>query len=382
MTQPKEDVEVLIIGAGIAGVSLAYFLTERGVRDVLVVEREPDPAYHASGRSAATLVELDSIHTVQRLKMLGGRFLLDPPPGFAENPIVDRRGLVALYREPQWTALREAAPSFAKEGLRFELLSPGEASRRVSGVLAESQFDGAAFLPDNGFLDVHELLSSYMRHARHGGAEFRYRTEVLSLLNESGRCRGIATRQGPLRARLVVNAAGAWVGKIAEDSGCLPIQFRPMRRSIVVFKLPEESGIRQWPLVWSETHGLYFRPESGGILFCPMDEAAMEPCDPGADDLAIAAGLERLRALAPSVVPRTLGRRWAGLRTFSPDRVPVVGEDPRLPGFFWLAGQGGCGIETSPILGSVAVDLITTGRTERFEEGLLSPQRFVCGQPA
>jgi D-arginine dehydrogenase len=376
MTQSPENVDVLIVGAGIAGASLAYFLTQRGVTGVVVVEREPYAAYHASGRSAATLVELDPIYTVQKLKMLGGKFLREPPPGFAENPVLDQRGLVALFREPEWSALKQLAPVFEQDGLHFQLLTPREASARVGGALEESQFDGAAFLPENGFLDVHELLSSYMRHARRCGAEFRFRTEVLALLTENGTCCGVVTTEGPVRARLVVNAAGAWVGKIAEGSGVPPIRFQQMRRSIVVFKVPDDAGVRGWPLVWSEAHGLYFRPESGGVLFCPMDEGSMPPCDPGANDTAIAEGLERLRALAPSLVPRTLGRRWAGLRTFASDRVPVVGQDPQLPGFFWLAGQGGCGIETSPILGEVATDLITTGKTKRFDRSLLAPERF------
>jgi D-arginine dehydrogenase len=376
MTQSPEDVEVLIIGAGIAGAALAYFLTQRGIASVVVLEREPYAAYHASGRSAATLVELDPNYTVQKLKMLGGRFLREPPPGFAENPVLEQRGLLALFREPEWSGLQELAPVFERDGLHFQLLTPGEARARVDGVLVESQFDGAAFLPENGFLDVHELLTSYMRHARRRGAEFRFHTEVLALLIENGACCGVMTTEGPVRARLVVNAAGAWVGRIAEGSGALPISFQQMRRSIVVFKVSDASRVRGWPLVWSEAHGLYFRPESGGVLFCPMDEGAMPPCDPGSNDTAIAEGLERLRALAPSLVPRTLGRRWAGLRTFAPDRVPVVGEDPRLRGFFWLAGQGGCGIETSPILGEVATDLITTGKTERFDRRLLAPERF------
>jgi D-arginine dehydrogenase len=378
MKQNQQDAEVVIIGAGIAGTSLAYFLAERGLTDIIVIEREAQAAYHATGRSAATLVELDPIDTVQRLKMLGGRFLRDLPPGLTENPVVEQRGMLGLFREPGWSELCRRVPEFEEDGIRIELLSPREASERLGGVLVENALDGAAFLPENGFLDVHELLSSYTRHARKRGVQFRFRTEVLRLITENGACCGVETPVGPLRARLVVNAAGAWVGTIAENSGAFPVVFSTLRRSIVIFKAPDACDVGGWPLVWSETHGLYFRPESGGLLFCPMDEGSMPPCDPSSDDVKIAEGLERLRVLAPSLVPRALGSRWAGLRTFSPDRVPVVGEDPQLPGFFWLAGQGGCGIETSPVLGQVAADLIMTGRTERFDQSLLSPARFVA----
>ena len=130
-------------------------------------------------------------------------------------------------------------------------------------------------------------------------------------------------------------------GRHRSEGGRERHRFRPMRRSIAILPAPASIDVRRWPMVVSEPHSIYFRPESGGLLFCPMDEAAMAPCDATPDEVIIAAGLERLRALAPALVPRTLGRRWGGLRTFAPDRVPVVGDDPALEGFFWLAGQGG-----------------------------------------
>jgi len=148
----------------------------------------------------------------------------------------------------------------------------------------------------------------------------------------------------------------------------------PHRRTIVVFDVPLD--VRAWPLVASDENRLYFAPESGGLKLSPMDEEPIEACDPVPDDVAVASGFERLAALAPSLVPRAVRRRWAGLRTFAPDRVPVVGEDPRLRGFFWLAGQGGCGIETSPMLGAIAADLIVDGTTARFDAARLAPSRF------
>src|SRR5207237_6958412 len=153
-----------------------------------------------------------------------------------------------------------------------------------------------------------------------------------------------------------------------------PIALVPHRRTIVVFDVGVD--VRGWPLVHSDQDQIYFAPESGGLKLSPMDEDAMEPCDVRPDDVVIVQGLERLRGLAPALVPRSIRRKWSGLRTFAPDRVPVVGEDPRVAGFFWLAGQGGCGIETSPIVGRIAADLIVDGRTERFDASLLAPNRF------
>ncbi len=375
-----KPVDVLVIGAGIAGASLSYFLSERGVTDVLVIERESQPGYHATGRSAATLVELDPIPTLQGLKMLGARFLREPPAGFADNPLLECTGVLSLLREPQWRAMREVTEACRPDGLRSDLLTPREANERLEGVLQEGELTGAVLLPDDGFIDIHELLTSYMRQAKRRGVEFRFGVAVSGIVCEGGRCRGVSTTAGVIRARRVVNAAGAWVGEIARAAGATPIEFRPLRRSIAILPAPAGIDVRRWPMVLSESHNIYFRPESGGLLFCPMDEVAMAPCDASPDEEIIAEGLERLRALAPALVPRVLGRRWGGLRTFAPDRVPVVGDDPALPGFFWLAGQGGCGIETSPALGQIAADLLVSGKTNVFDAAALSPLRF-CASP-
>jgi D-arginine dehydrogenase len=125
-------------------------------------------------------------------------------------------------------------------------------------------------------------------------------------------------------------------------------------------------------------HSIYFTPEAGDLMLSPMDEEPIEPCDPSPDDSVIAAAIERFGALAPTLVPDAIRRRWSGLRSFSPDRAHVVGEDPRRPGFFWLAGQGGCGIETSPAVGRIAADLIVDGRTAIFDASRIAPARFLA----
>ncbi len=366
----REQTEVVIVGAGIAGASLAYFLAEAGTTDVVVLERETQPGTHATGRSAATLVEIDGIPTLQRLKMLGARFFHAQPVGFSEHDVLERRGVLALFREPLWSVLR-ADPQPGAEPLQ-----PAAASARVGGLLDPTGFDGAAWFLNDGYLDVHELLQSYMRHARRRGVTFRTGCEVRGIARVDDRCAGVVTSEGTIAARWVVNAAGAWVGQVAALAGALPIPFAPLRRSAVVFPAPDGVDTGTWPLVWSDPHQLYFRAEPTGLLFSPMDETPQPPSDVHADDVRIAEGLERLRTLAPALVPRTLTRRWAGLRTFSPDRVPVVGEDPTLPGFFWLAGQGGCGIETSPAVGAIAAELLRAGRTSMFDASLLAPARY------
>jgi D-arginine dehydrogenase len=184
------------------------------------------------------------------------------------------------------------------------------------------------------------------------------------------------TDRGEIRTRRVGNAAGAWAGGVGRMSGAAPVALTPRRRCAVVYDPPDDLDVRGWPLVASEAQRVYFEPESGGLMMSPMDEVASLPCDAQPDDLAIAEGFERLRELAPRLVPRAVRRRWAGLRTFSADGAPVVGEDPRVRGFFWLAGQEGNGIVTSGALGPIAVDLLLDGRTDRFDADSLAPTRF------
>jgi D-arginine dehydrogenase len=232
------------------------------------------------------------------------------------------------------------------------------------------------WFPEDGRLDVHELLWSYLRHASHAGVQRRFATEVIDVLVEDGHAAGVVTKRGTLRARWIVNAAGAWAGRVGRMASATTVPVTPHRRTIVTFAIPEGLAVSGWPLTANESHRLYVAPESGGLLVCPMDEDPMEPYDAHPDEMRVAEAIERLEQVAPALVPAGLRRTWAGLRTFTPDRVLVVGEDPRVPGFFWLAGQGGCGIETSPAVGQIATDLLVEGRTDRFDAAQLSPARF------
>lgn len=367
--------EVIIAGGGIAGASLAHFLAERGLTDILLLEREEQPGYHATGRSAATVVEWDLIAALQELKTLGAAFLRTPPAGFSEHQLLDQAGILVTFQEPVWSAVQQVLPTLESRGATVRVLSQAEALDIVP-VLAPEHFDGAVFLPEDGFVDVHELLWSYLRHAGRRGAERRCGVEVQGIRVDKGRVRGVATSAGEFETSWVVNAAGAWAGRIGALAGARPIALTPMRRTMITFAAPEGLNVSRWPLVHDEWHHLYFGPESGGLKACPMDEDPMEPCDARPDELVIAETVERVAKLAPRLRPKTLRRCWAGLRTFAPDRVLVVGEDPLVHGFFWLAGQGGCGIETSPAVGQIAADLLIDGRTGRFDAALLSPARF------
>jgi D-arginine dehydrogenase len=200
--------------------------------------------------------------------------------------------------------------------------------------------------------------------------------EAIGLIAEKGRCVGAATTKGNYRGAWVVDAAGAWAGSIRAMAGTSPLSLTPKRRTIVTFASPSGLDVSGWPLTADQSHGLYFAPESAGLMASPMDETPTGPCDARPDELTVALTMERLKQLAPRLLPKAVTNAWAGLRTFAPDQVLVVGEDPELKGFFWLAGQGGCGIETSPAVGRIASDLMSEGRTEVMGAELLSPERF------
>ncbi|MBW1785101.1 MAG: FAD-binding oxidoreductase [Deltaproteobacteria bacterium] len=368
--------DAIIIGCGIAGASLAYFLAKRGMTDILILEREDQPAYHSTGRSAAVLVEMDLIPTVLRLKLMSAGFLRNPPEGFCENPILHQNGILVLFQGELWEQARRAVPVLKQGGADVGLLSPSEAVSLVPVLLPENS-SGALHLPMDGHLDVHELLWSYLRHARRAGARLSLGEEVKGIIVEQGKCVGLTAEHGEYRAGRVVNAAGAWAGKIRAMAGSSSVSLTPKRRTIITFDPPEGLEVSDWPLTADLSHDLYFSPESGGLMASPMDEAPMAPCDARPDELTIALTIERLKQLAPRLVPKAVTNKWAGLRTFAPDQALVVGEDPELKGFFWLAGQGGCGIETSPAVGRIASDLILDGRTDRMDVGPLSPGRFM-----
>ena len=376
VTLEQQTYDAIVVGAGIAGSSFAYFAAKAGSSRILIIEREAGFGHHASGRSAETLYELDPIPTVQRLKRLGGDWLRNPPADFSEHPLLDPTGALGLFDAEGWANTHPELVRLAQQGMRLELCSPEQAARRVP-LLNPDAIAGAAWMPEAGALDVYEWHSSYLKHARQSGVQVLFDTEVTGVLRAGGRCVGVRTSRGSARAPWVVNAAGAWASPLACMAEASHIPITPKRRSAIIYEPPGDPDMSDWPLVVAADHRLYFQPKATGLLFCPMDEQVMAPCDAQPNQLAIAEGVERLRQLAPNLVPKSIKRSWGGLRSFAPDGVAVVGEDPACPGFFWLAGQGGCGIETSPILGPIAADLILEGRSERFETALLSPKRFL-----
>jgi D-arginine dehydrogenase len=367
---PDSRFDVVIIGAGIAGASVAWFLAQ--THRVLILERESQPGYHATGRSGAIYVASYGNATVQALNRATWPFLSSPPTGFAEVPLVGPQcGVLTIDAHGDHDASTVDEPSSHRR------LSALEAKAMVP-ILREDRLSGAWFDPDASAIDVDALLQGFLRGAKRSGAVLVTDREVRALCRERTEWR-VTTNADDYFAPILVNAAGAWASTIANLAGASAIPLNPLKRTALIVDAPAGTNIAGWPLVLDARETFYFKPDAGRLLISPADETPSLPTDAYPDELAIALAIDRVQAIADLPVRRVV-RSWAGLRTFAPDRTPVVGFDPVAQGFFWLAGQGGYGLQTSAAMGLLAASLI---RKEPLPEALalvrenaLAPERF------
>ena len=343
------DADIAVIGAGIAGVSLAYFAAV-GAR-VLLLEREAQPAMHSTGRSAAMFMESYGSPQVRALTRASRPFLSAPPPCFAEVPLTAPRGALCIAGADQLDALRDLHATLRAEGCPADWLDTQQALALVS-VLRPEAVALAVLDPTAMDLDVHALHQGFLRGARNQGARLVCNAEVTALQRRAGRWQ-IETAAGRFTAAQVVNAAGAWVDELAARAGLAPIGIQPRRRSAFVFDAPPGVATAHWPCVADVGEGFYFKPEAGLLLGSPANADPVPPHDVLAEELDIATGIARIEA-ATTLSIRRPRRTWAGLRSFVSDGDLVGGFDPGSEGFFWLAAQGGYGIQTSAAMGALA----------------------------
>ena len=346
-TQPFD---IAIVGAGIAGVSLAYFAAAGGAR-VLLLEREDQPAMHSTGRSAALFMESYGSPQVRALTRASRPFLAEPPPGFADTPLMAPRGALYIGSAAQVPALQALHAALQAEGCPAACLCTAEALALVP-VLRPEAVAMAVLDPLAADLDVHAVHQGFLRGARAGGARLVCGAEVLQMRREGGLWH-IDTAAGPHRARQVVNAAGAWVDELAARAFVEPIGIEPRRRSAFVFEPPAGVATHGWPCVADVDESFYFKPDAGLLLGSPANADPVPPHDVLPEELDIDTGIARIEA-ATTLQIRRPRRTWAGLRSFVADGDLVGGFDPATEGFFWLAAQGGYGIQTSAAMGALA----------------------------
>jgi D-arginine dehydrogenase len=361
-----------VIGAGIAGASAAYELQPRG--RTLLIEREPLPGHHTTGRSAAFLLESYGTRTVQLMTQAGRGFLEHPPLNFAFYPLLEPRPVLWVARHEQRTQLTERMQRAAASGANLKEVDIAEA-RAMCPVLRENYFAMAVVDTRAYHIDVAGLLEAYLRGFRERGGEVVTRAGVTALNSTDGGWE-IHCGDDCFTAGTIVNAAGAWAEEIGALAGTRAIGLTPLRRTAITFDPPADANIAQWPLVIDAQEQFYFKPEGAQLLASPCDETPSPPCDAVADDLSVAQAAERVMH-ATTLEISHLRRSWAGLRSFVSDRGPVIGPDPEIPGFFWLAGQGGFGIMTSSAAARATASLIVDGDLPLEQKALgLTPERL------
>jgi D-arginine dehydrogenase len=348
--------DIAVIGAGIAGATAAYRLADR--HKVIVLERESQPGYHTTGRSAALYIETYGNAAMRALTVASGPFFRAPPVAFAEHPLLPPRGVLFVGRADQTDALETLYAEGSSLTPKLRRLDTAEALA-LCPVLKPEHAVGAVLEPDSMDIDVHALHRGFLRHAKAQGAAIVQDAEVRTLDRRDGAWR-IDTSAGEFAAGIIVNAAGAWCDEIAEKAGARRIGLQPMRRTAITLDPPAGVNVGAWPAVCAVDETWYLKPDAGRVLASPADETPMAPCDTQPDELDIVVTVDRIETVTTMNV-RRLVSQWAGLRSFVADRTIVAGFDPDLEGFFWLAAQGGYGIQTSPAMGRVTAALIDTG---------------------
>ncbi len=363
-----ELADILVIGAGIAGASAAYELAAE--RRVIVLEQEAQAGFHSTGRSAALFSETYGNATVRALSRESRPFLTAPPDGFGETPLLTPRGAMFVAGEAERPHL-DALAADAEPGALVPL-SGDEVRSRVPVLRPEAS---AAGLYEAGAMDIDvaTLHQGYLAGLRRRGGRLVTDAGVTALRREAGVWTA-ATRAGDFAAPIVVNAAGAWADTVAALAGLAPLGLAPKRRTVALIPGPD-TDFAAWPLVIEAGERFYFKPDAGRLLISPADETDTPPTDAQPEDLDVAIAVDRIeRATTLSI--RRITHRWAGLRTFAPDRTPVCGFDPAAEGFFWLAGQGGYGIQTAAALAKRTARLVGGAPATDEIDRALSPVRF------
>jgi D-arginine dehydrogenase len=358
--------DVIVVGGGIAGASLGAEIAAS--RRTLIIEAEDQCGYHSTGRSAAFYLESYGGSAVSRLTAASRDFLNAPPAPFSESGFLRLRGDLHITRNE----LPELPPS-----VQTRIVDRAELERLIPAIRPE--WRRALLEPGCADIDVAALHSSYLRQFRRAGGHMTTRSRLQSA-SRTPRGWQVQTEDGSsLTASTLINAAGAWADSVAEACSVVPLGIAPKRRTMVQLRV-SRSGLRNLPLIDDANGTFYFKGESDRTVWLsPHDEIESEPCDAAPEEIDVATAIDRFQGVVDWPVER-VERTWAGLRSFAPDRLPVYGFDPHAPGFFWCAGQGGFGIQTSPAAAKMAAALLLDEAPDptvaAIDSAAFSPHRF------
>ncbi|WP_225906400.1 NAD(P)/FAD-dependent oxidoreductase [Ensifer canadensis] len=373
MRSGSSSPKVIVIGGGIAGLSVAAAVQEWA--SVVLIEREAHLGYHASGRSAALFAETYGNTVVRALSIASRPAIVDG--GFAEHV----RGALHFGGCDDDAMVDELAQKYQALVPSVRRLSADEVSVLIPVIRADTTC-GGVYEPGALDIDTGKMVHAAAAALKALGGTVISGEEVLQISRISGRFQ-VVTSAGSYEGDMVVNAAGAWVDVIAERAGLPGLGFSPKRRTAFMFDPPAGLDARTWPLAVDLHERFYFKPDAGKLIGSLADETDSPPCDAYPEDIDVAIAVDRIEQATELRIGRPQ-RPWAGLRTFSPDRTPVVGFDPRLPGFFWLGGQGGYGFQVSLTLARIASALLRDAAMPAdvaslgVEFGALAPVRFMA----
>lgn len=358
--------DIAIIGAGMAGASLAAECAAHA--RVLLIEAEDAPGYHTTGRSAAFWEESYGGPGVLALTHASGRFLgelglLEPRPGLTIGRAGDRERIEAFVED------------YARLGVDIRMLDRNAIAALVPGLKEAWQY--GAIEGRGADIDVAGLHQHYLALGKRTGTLLKVRARVEALTRDAEGWR-LEWRGGSARAGVIANAAGAWADTVAGLAGVAPLGITPLRRTMVQLRT-DPAPPADMPLTFGIDGDFYFKPQSGRLLVSPHDETPDVPHDVAPEELDVAIAIDRMENALDWRIGG-IDRRWAGLRSFSPDRLPVYGYDAQVPGFFWFAGQGGFGIQTAPAAARLGAQLLLDrGRdamTDMIDAGVYAPARF------
>lgn len=360
------EFDVIIVGGGIAGASVGAEIAAR--RRTLIIEAESQCGYHSTGRSAAFYLESYGGPEVAKLNRASHDFLSSPPADFAESGFLRTRGDLHITKG-ELPQLPPGVDSRIVERVELEQLLPG----------VRPEWRKALFEPGCADIDVAALHGAFLRQFRRGGGTVRTGARLQSASRNEDRWTIQLADGSTLSASLIVNAAGAWADSVARACGVGPIGIEPKRRTMVQLRVGRR-GIRDLPLVDDADGTFYFKGEGDSTIWLsPHDEIPTHPCDAAPEEIDVATAIDRFERVVDWPVER-VERSWAGLRSFAPDRLPVYGFDRDVPGFFWCAGQGGFGIQTSPAAAKMASGILLGQAPDSMvadiESSVFSPMRF------